>query len=180
MFNTMTVTKAAGALIGALLFMLLASWAASALYSVGPDHYATGDDGEGPHQAYTIEVASTGGAAAEPVEEVDFSALLAQADVARGEREWGKCRACHRLDGADGTGPHLNGVVGRPMASVAGFNYSDAMKAHVADYPDWTPEALFHFLTNPRAEVPGTRMAFAGFRNPQDVANLVAYLETQH
>ncbi len=177
MFNTMTITKAAGALIGALLFMMLASWAASGIFHMGPpggDHHA---EGEAPAQAYTIEVAESDAGGAAEAEEVDFAALMESADPAAGEKGFGKCRACHKLDGSDGTGPHLNGVVGRPMASSAGYAYSDAMKAHVADYPEWTPEALFHFLTNPKAEVPGTKMAFAGIRRPQEIADLVAYLE---
>ena len=52
------------------------------------------------------------------------------------------------------------------------------MKGHVADAPDWTPEALQHFLTNPKAAVKGTKMAFAGLPKVQDRANLIAYLET--
>lgn len=180
MFNTMTITKAAGALIGALLFMLLASWAASGIFHVGDSGHLA--EGEKPAQAYTIEVAesdTSSSSSDEATEAVDFDALLAAADPAKGEKDFGKCKSCHKLDGNDATGPHLNGVVGRPIATAAGFAYSDAMKAHASDYPDWTPEALYHFLTNPKAEVPGTKMAFAGFKKPQDIADLVAYLETQ-
>ena len=69
-------------------------------------------------------------------------------------------------------------MVGRPVASIAGFAYSDAMKAHVTEAPDWTPEALEHFLNNPKTAVKGTKMSFAGLPKIQDRANLVAYLET--
>lgn len=171
MFNTMTITKAAGALIGALLLLMLANWAASGLYHVGP----AGHGGDEEHaQAYSIPVEET---AAEPEDDapaVDVEALMAAADAAAGEREWGKCRACHKLDGTDGTGPHLNGVVGRAVGSVGGFGYSDGMTSHGGE---WTPEVLIRFLTNPRAEVPGTKMAFAGIRDPQAIAHLIAYLE---
>lgn len=178
MFNTMTITKAAGALIGALLFLLLANWAASGLYHVGPAGHGGGhgEDGE-LVQAYAIPVEDSG--AAEPAEEapqIDVAALMESADAAAGEREWGKCRACHKLDGTDGTGPHLDGIVGRPVGSVDGFAYSDGMASHGGD---WTPELLITFLTNPRAEVPGTKMAFAGIRDPQAIAHLIAYLESQ-
>lgn len=178
MFNTMTITKAAGALIGALLFMLLTSWAASGIFHMGSSDHA---EGEAPAQAYTIEVADAAPAddEEEEAEAFDFDALMASADAAAGEKDFGKCRACHKLDGSNATGPHLDGVVGRAIASVDGFNYSSAMVEHVNDYPDWSPEALYHFLTNPKAEVPGTKMVFAGFKNPQDIADLVAYLETQ-
>lgn len=175
MFNTMTLTKAAGALIGSLLFLMLANWAASGLFHVGPAGHGAGEHA----QAYTIAVSDTAGGAEAPQEEqLDFSALMAQADAAAGEKEFGKCRACHKLDGADGVGPHLNGVVGRAMASVGGFSYSPAMAEHVNDAPEWTPEALQEFLTNPKSVVPGTKMAFAGLRDPQARANLIAYLES--
>ena len=175
MLNTMTVTKTAGALIGSLLFLLLVSWGASSLYHIGPGHVA---EGEEHPQAYTIEVAEAesgadDGAAAD--EGVDFEALLASADAAAGEKVFGKCKACHKLDGSKGTGPHLDGVVGRPVASVPDFAYSDGMKAHGGD---WTPEPLQVFLTDPKGVVPGTKMSFAGLKKAEDRANLIAYLET--
>lgn len=182
MFNTMTITKAAGALIGSLLTLLLVSWGASSLYHVGSaEHAAAGEEGEAPAQAYTIPVEDAGEAAAEeePAETVDIAALVATADPAAGEKVFGKCRACHKVDGTDGTGPHLNGVVGRAVASVAGFAYSDAMVAHAAEAPTWDPAALAAFLANPKGVVPGTKMAFAGLKTPEEQANLIAYLQAQ-
>ncbi|WP_134679967.1 c-type cytochrome [Paracoccus ravus] len=176
MFDTMTVTKAAGALIGALLFLLLMNWAASGIFHVG----SSGHHGEGEEhaQAYTIPVESAeGGAEGEAADEgPDFATVLASADAAAGEKVFGKCKACHKLDGTDGTGPHLNGVVGRAVAGVDGFNYSDGMKAHGGD---WSAEALQEFLTNPKSVVKGTKMAFAGLPKVEDRANLIAYLQGQ-
>ena len=177
MFNTMTITKASGALIGALLALLLLFWAGSWLYHVGP----SGGHGEGEEvaQAYTIPVEeSAGGGEAEAEEQIDFGALMAAADPAKGEKVFGKCKACHKLDGTDGTGPHLNGVVGRAVASASGFNYDDAMKNHAAEAPEWTPDALQEFLADPKGVVPGTKMSFAGLPKPEDRANLIAYLAT--
>lgn len=178
MFDTMTVTKAAGALIGSLLFLLLMSWAASGIYNVG----SAGHEGEGGEhaQAYTIPVTATagGGDAAAKDQGPDFATVMASADAAAGEKVFGKCKACHKIDGANSTGPHLNGVVGRAVASVADFSYSDGMKAHAAEAPVWTPEALEHFLTSPKAAVKGTKMTFAGLPKVEDRANLIAYLET--
>lgn len=178
MFDTMTVTKAAGALIGSLLFLLLMGWAASGIYHVGPAGHSA--EGEGHAQAYTVAVeeAAAGGDAAAADAGPDFATVLASADPAAGEKVFGKCKACHKIDGSDSTGPHLNGVVGRPVASAAGFNYSDGMKAHAAEAPDWTPDALQHFLTNPKTAAKGTKMAFAGLPKIEDRANLIAYLET--
>lgn len=177
MFNTMTITKASGALIGALLALLLLFWAGSWLYHVGP----SGGHGEGEEvaQAYTIPVEeSAGGGEAEAEEQIDFGALMAAADAAKGEKVFGKCKACHKLDGTDGTGPHLNGVVGRAVASIGGFGYSDPMVAHAAEAPNWTPEALQEFLASPKGVVPGTKMSFAGLPKPEDRANLIAYLQS--
>ena len=170
MFNTMTITKAAGALIGALLFMMLANWAASSLY-----HVTSPVDAEGQQvQAYGIEVEEAAPAAAEDEEPaLDVEELLASADLGAGEREWGKCRACHRLDGTDSTGPHLDGIAGRAVGAIDGFSYSDVMASHGGE---WTPELLMDFLENPRGEMPGTKMVFAGIRDPQARANLVASL----
>lgn len=170
MFNTMTITKAAGALIGSLLFLMLLIWAAEGVYHM-----------EEEGQAFTIEVATSDSDEEEEAApaELDVDALMAAADPAAGEKDFGKCKACHKLDGSNSTGPHLDGVVGRAIASVDGFNYSDAMKAHAGEVPDWTPDALIHYLTNPKAAVPGNKMAFAGFKNPQDIADLISYLETQ-
>ena len=174
MLDTMTITKAAGALIGALLFLLLMNWAASGIFHVGPSGHAA--EGEEHAQAYTIPVEEAAGGAEEAKDEgPDFATVMASADAAGGEKVFGKCKACHKIDGSDSTGPHLNGVVGRPVASIEGFNYSDGMKAHGGD---WTPEALQEFLTNPKAVVKGTKMAFAGLPKVEDRANLVAYLQT--
>jgi len=174
MFDTMTVTKAAGAIIGALLFLLLAKWAASGIYHVGP----AGHGAEGEHaQAYTIPVEETAAAGGEAKDEgPEFATVLASADPAAGEKVFGKCKACHKLDGGDSTGPHLNGVVGRAVASVGGFSYSDGMKAHGGD---WTPEALQEFLTSPKSVVKGTKMTFAGLPKVEDRANLISYLQQQ-
>lgn len=178
MFKTMTITKAAGAFIGSALFLLLVLWGGSALFNITPAHH--GAEGEARPQAYSIAVEGAEGGDEEAVEEEapDFAALLAAADLGKGEKVFGKCKACHKLDGKDATGPHLNGVVGRAVASAAGFGYSDPMKAHAGEAPEWTPEALEAFLADPKGVVPGTKMSFAGLKKIEDRANLVAYLQT--
>ena len=174
MFDTMTVTKAAGALIGSLLFLLLMTWAASGIYNIGPSGEHEGAE---VAQAYTVPVetaAASGGTEAAAAEAgPDFATVMASADAAAGEKVFGKCKSCHKIDGSDSTGPHLNGVVGRPVASVEGFAYSDGMKAHGGN---WDPEALETFLTNPKGVVKGTKMTFAGLPKVEDRANLIAYL----
>ena len=174
MFDTMTMTKATAAVCGALLVLLLGNLAATSLYSTSPE----AGHGEEVAQAYTIDTgaAEAGGDAAGASEAVDINALLATADPAAGEKVFNKCKACHKLDGKDGTGPHLNGVIGREIASVAGFNYSSSMAEHQGT--TWTPEAFSEFMTAPKAFASNTKMSFAGLPKPEERANLIAYLQT--
>lgn len=168
MFNTMTITKAFASVCGAMLVLLLGGWAAEGLYNI--------DRGDAP-RGYAIVIEEDDGAAdvEEEVVEVAFVDVYAAADPAAGERLWRQCSACHQLNGADGVGPHLNGVVDRPKHSIEGFNYSDALLALEGD---WTPENISNFIENPRAYAPGTAMAYAGLRDVEDRANLIAYLAT--
>jgi cytochrome c2 len=165
MFDTMTVTKAAGAFLGALLILLLGNWAATVLYSVG---------GHG-EASYVIDTGAEE-EAVEAEEVASLSELLAQADTDKGEKLFKKCAACHKLeDGANSTGPYLYGVVGRPVGAVEGFGYSDVM----ADMGgDWTAEHLDEFLAKPSDYAPGTKMSFAGLSKPQDRADVIAYMNT--
>ncbi|PSJ41016.1 cytochrome c family protein [Sphingomonas deserti] len=107
----------------------------------------------------------------------DLGTLLASADAARGQRAAQACAACHSLEagGPNRVGPTLWAIVGRPVARQPGFAYSPALTATGGQ---WTYEALDHFLAGPARAVPGTKMSFAGLRNPRDRANLLAYLAT--
>lgn len=171
MFDTMTLTKVTGAVCGSLLVYLFASWASDALYATAPA--AHGD--EPVAQAYTIDTGAAEATTEAVAEGPAFAEVFAAADAAAGEKVFGKCKACHKMDGSDGTGPHLNGVVNRAKASAAGFGYSDALLAMAADA--WTPENLDAFLTNPKGYMPGTKMSFAGLPKVEDRANLIKYLE---
>lgn len=171
MLDTMTLTKAGGALCGTLLVFLLGNWAAETLYSTESGH---GDHAE---QAYVIDTGEEGGHGAAAAEEgPSFAELLAAADPAKGEKVFSKCKACHKIEeGANATGPSLYGVVGRNVGAMDGFGYSGALVA-VADV--WTPENLDHFLANPKGFAPGTKMSFSGLKKDADRANLVAYLDS--
>ncbi len=164
MLDTMTFTKAAGALCGALLVFLLGKWAAEELYHVG---------GHG-EASYVIEV--EGGEEVAEVEEVDFATVLASADPEAGARVFRKCSACHKLvDGENGTGPHLYGVVGREKGAIGAFNYSDTLASMEGA---WTAENLNGFLERPSSYAPGTSMSFAGLKKVEERADLIAYLDS--
>ncbi|PPB79729.1 cytochrome c [Albidovulum inexpectatum] len=121
-------------------------------------------------------------AQAEPAAEAEATAMAAPdpALVAAGEKVFRKCKACHKVgEGAkNGTGPVLNGVVGRPAAAVDGFKYSNAMKAAAEDGLVWTPENLHEYLAAPKKFIKGTKMSFAGLKKPEDIDAVIAYLST--
>lgn len=164
MLDTMTFTKAAGGVCGALLVFLLGKWAADELFYVG---------GYG-EPAFVVEAEEA--APAEEVEEVDFATVMASADPDAGARVFRKCSACHKLvAGENGAGPYLHGVVGRAKAAADGFGYSDALTSMGGE---WTPENLSAFLENPGQYAPGTSMSFAGLRKVEERADVIAYIES--
>jgi cytochrome c len=107
----------------------------------------------------------------------------AEGDATRGERVFQRCYSCHSVapnETAQLQGPSLRGVVGRPVATVAGFEYSDAMKAKAATGLVWTPDTLDRFIADPDAFVPGTAMVvLPPLRDTQERADLIAYLAGQ-
>ena len=125
------------------------------------------------------------GPAAEPVAltEAQKTALLAElpepyrsADVAKGEALYAMCRSCHTYvqGGTNMTGPNLWGTFGAKAAHVAGFNYSDALKASGLT---WDVATLDKWIENPRGLVEGTKMSYVGMKSPEDRAALIAFLK---
>lgn len=111
-----------------------------------------------------------------------FAALLAATlpaaaqDVAAGEKSFAKCRACHQIGetAKNSVGPVLNGLIGRPAGTVEGYNYSAANKNSGLT---WDEATFSEYIASPAAKIKGTKMAFAGIKDPAEVANLVAYLK---
>ena len=108
---------------------------------------------------------------------LSFAELLAAADEKRGQKVAKACAACHSFDkgGRTKMGPNLWGVVGRDVASMEGFNYSDAMKAKGGK---WGYDELNEFITKPRAVVKGTKMSFSGIKKAEDRAALIKWLRS--
>ena len=126
---------------------------------------------------YPIEgVVLEGEGVAEAEKPVAF--YLATADAAKGENVFKKCAACHNADpgGANALGPALFGVMGGPVAGKPGFAYSDALKG-VGGSWDW--DKMSTWLANPKKFAPGTKMTFAGLSNPQDRADVMAFLNSR-
>jgi cytochrome c len=126
--------------------------------------------------AYAIEgVETEAGAAAGP----SLNTLLASADVAAGQKVFGKCIACHTIaqGGANGIGPNLWAVMGEAVGhGRGGFAFSESLKGVGGT---WTFEQMDKWLANPRGFASGTKMSFAGLGKPEDRANVIAYLNSQ-
>jgi cytochrome c len=116
---------------------------------------------------------SAGAAAEQPI-----AVYLAKADPAKGADTFKKCAACHNADkgGANQLGPNLWNVLGLPIGQGKGFAFSDALSKKGGT---WNWDNLSQWLTSPRTFAPGTKMTFAGLSNPQDRADVEAFLN-QH
>ena len=102
--------------------------------------------------------------------------LLNEGSAEAGEAVFAKCTACHTIaqGGANGIGPNLWGVMGKPVGQhVAGFAYSSALADHGGE---WNYENMSDWLASPRAFASGTKMSFAGLSSPEDRANVMLYL----
>jgi cytochrome c len=98
-------------------------------------------------------------------------------DAAKGEKVFIQCKTCHVVDpGQNRVGPSLAALIGRKAGTVEGFNYSPANKN---SGKTWDEETLYTYLEAPQKFIPGTKMAFAGLKNPQDRADVIAYLKTK-
>ncbi len=108
-------------------------------------------------------------------EMVDYASLTG--DSVHGEKVFTVCKTCHVAEkGVNRIGPSLWGVVGRTAGSIPGYQYSAANKKSGII---WTQAKLFEYLAAPQKVVPGTKMAYAGLKAPQDRADVIAYLDTR-
>ena len=167
--NSFELNKILGALLGTCLILLAVHIASGAIFSTpapAKPGYEIAVKEEKPGQ----------GEAAKPAEQ-PIETLLASASTEHGAQVAKQCGICHNFQEGQGpkVGPDLYGVVGRKIASVAGFNYSAALKAKGGT---WTFDELNKWLLDPRADVPGTAMTFAGLPNEKQRADLIAYLDT--
>ena len=134
--------------------------------------------GERPEKmGYPIEgVVIEGAGEAEAEKPIAF--YLASADPAKGQSVFNKCTACHTIEKGlpNGTGPNLWGMLGEPIGKGHGFAFSPALAAHGGTW-DW--QSMSDWLKSPRAFAEGTKMTFAGIGNPQDRANVIAFMNSK-
>lgn len=170
--NSFEVNKIVGAILGTLLFVMGIGFLAEAIYAPRP--------GAGPGYALPEPEGGDAAAARPGVETTPLPVLLASASAEDGAKVIRKCISCHNFGKGDGnkTGPHLYDVVGRTIASIEDFSYSDALNKLAEEHGTWTYENLNAFITNPKAYAPGTKMGFGGLPSEKDRANLLAYLQS--
>jgi cytochrome c len=100
---------------------------------------------------------------------------LADGDAAKGEKVFGKCKACHDVaSDKNKVGPTLHGVIGRKAGAVEGFKYSEAMTSSGIT---WDVTTLTAYLKDPKGYVPGNKMAFTGLKKDEDVVDVIAYIQ---
>lgn len=107
---------------------------------------------------------------------VTFATAAAEAgDAAKGQKVFAKCKACHEVSAEKNkVGPHLKGLFGRAAASVEGYAYSEPMKASGIT---WSEETLKPYLADPKAVIPGGKMAFAGLKKEDELEDVIEYLK---
>jgi cytochrome c len=167
--DSFELNKVLGAVLGTCLFLLAVHIASGAIFTP-PTSAKPG------YEIAVPETPAGGGAPAAPAE-VPIESMLPGGSVKQGQADVRVCQACHTFQKgqASNVGPNLYGVVGRPVASFAGFNYSPALKAKGGT---WTFDALNTWLTSPRADVPGTLMTFAGIDNEKERADIIDFLNS--
>jgi cytochrome c len=101
-------------------------------------------------------------------------AALAQ-DAAAGKTSFNKCLACHAVgeDAKNKVGPELNGLAGRKSGTAPDYNYTDANKNSGIT---WNEAEFRDYIKDPKAKIPGTKMAFAGIKDPKEASDLWAYI----
>ena len=176
-FDSFTLNKIAGAVLGTLLLVFGLKALVEEIYHV-----------EKPEKpGMNVEVADAGGEGgegaskeAEAPKTVDFAALLAKADPADGAKVFKKCQSCHTAEqgGKNKVGPNLFGIVGRQAGSAPGYTYSASMSAKAGEIGTWDAAEVAGFISNPKEFLGGkSKMGFK-LKKIGDRAAVIAYLKS--
>jgi cytochrome c len=97
-------------------------------------------------------------------------------DAASGEKIFVQCKVCHQVgeNAKNAIGPVLNGLFGRKAGMIEGYSYSPANKNSGIT---WDEATFREYIKDPRTKIPGTKMAFAGLKDPKQIDDIVAYLK---
>lgn len=173
MIDSYEFNKIAGAILGTLLFLMFLGMFSSLIYHAPAPKTA----------GYALpEAAATSTAAAPAAAQIASAAqILASADAGRGAAAAKQaCGTCHAFEegAASKIGPTLGGVVGRQIASVAGFSYSSSLVERGKTDKVWDYDHLNAFINNPKGYASNTKMAYAGDKNDSRRGDIIAYLRS--
>jgi cytochrome c len=167
--------KVAGAVLSGLLLMVGLRTGIEMFYPKGT--------ASSSHERIAISPAAHGpgpasGPAPAEAQDPPVEALLASASTGAGQSAIKQCASCHSWTkgGGNKQGPNLYDIVGREIGKEAGFSYSSAVAQKGGK---WTFGELYQWLKNPKAFIPGNKMAFGGVKDPKERANIIAYLDKQ-
>ena len=125
--------------------------------------------------AYKVEAPEGSAVQVSTESSLDISALLAMGDIAHGEKQFKKCKACHSIKqgGGNKIGPKLWNVMFRPVGAITDYKYSKALSTYGKE---WNWEEMNGFLVKPAIWIKGNKMGFAGLKNEKDRASVLLYL----